>query len=55
MPGIGEAKKVKLLKTFKSIYGIARAPIDEIAAVAGVNAETAEAVSRVAASAAGEK
>ena len=55
VPGIGEAKKVKLLKVFKSIYGIARAPIDEIAAVAGVNAETAEAVSRVAASAAGEK
>ena len=41
VPGIGEAKKVKLLKTFKSVYGIARATADEIASVAGVGAEIA--------------
>lgn len=35
--GIGEAKKMKLLKKFKSVYGIARATAEEIAAVAGVN------------------
>ena len=55
IPGIGEAKKVKLLKTFKSIYGIARAEIGEIASTAGVNAETAAAVLKAAQHAAGEK
>ena len=53
--GIGEAKKLKLLKAFKSIYGIARASTDEIAAVAGVNENTAAEVRRVAESAAGER
>ncbi len=37
IPGIGEAKKIKLLQTFKSIRGIANASIDEIAATAGIN------------------
>ena len=55
VPGIGEAKKVKLLKAFKSIYGIARATADDIAAAAGVNAETAAEVLRAALTAAGEK
>ena len=53
--GIGEAKKLKLLRKFKSIYGIARASADEIAAVAGVNENTAAEVRRVAESAAGER
>ena len=53
--GIGEAKKLKLLKKFKSIYGIARASTDEIAAAAGVNENTAAEVRRVAESAAGER
>ena len=53
--GIGEAKKLKLLRKFKSIYGIARASADEIAAVAGVNAAIAAEVRRVAESAAGER
>ena len=53
--GIGEAKKLKLLKAFKSIYGIARASVDEIAAVAGVNAAVAAEVRRVAEDAAGER
>ena len=44
IPGIGEAKKVKLLKTFKSVYGIARATEEEIAEAAGVNATVAAAV-----------
>ncbi len=37
IPGIGEAKKVKLLKAFKSVYGIAKASVAEIAATAGIN------------------
>ena len=48
VPGIGEAKKIKLLRHFHSIYGIARATAAEIAAVAGVNSVTAEAVLRAA-------
>ena len=44
--GIGEAKKLKLLKAFKSVYGIARASVEEIATVAGVNAATAAEVFR---------
>ncbi len=55
VPGIGEAKKLKLLKSFKSIYGIARASADEVAAVAGVGRAIAEAVIKAANSAAGEK
>ncbi|MBQ3672595.1 MAG: excinuclease ABC subunit C, partial [Kiritimatiellae bacterium] len=55
VPGIGAAKKVKLLKTFRSIYGIARAAVADIAAAAGVNAATAAEVKKVAATAAGEK
>ena len=53
--GIGEAKKSKLLRRFKSICGIARATADEIAAVAGVNVTTAAEVRRVASSAASER
>ena len=47
VPGIGEAKKLKLLKAFRSVRGIAAAEIDEIASVAGVSREIAEAVRRV--------
>ena len=46
IPGIGEAKKLKLLKSFKSIYGIARATAEEIASVAGVNMTIAEEILR---------
>ena len=53
--GIGEAKKLKLLRKFKSIYGIARASVGEIAAVAGVNERIASEVRRAAESAAGER
>ena len=55
VPGIGEAKKVKLLREFKSIYGIARASVQAIARVAGVGSATDEAVIAAARSAAGEK
>ena len=55
VPGIGEAKKVKLLRRFKSIYGIARSTVGEIAAEAGVNGEIAAEVLKVARNAAGEK
>jgi excinuclease ABC subunit C len=55
VPGIGEAKKVKLLSRFKSIYGIAKASREEIAAVAAVNLATAAEVLKVAANAATEK
>ena len=46
VPGIGEAKKLKLLRTFGSILAISRADVGEIAEVAGVNAVVAEAVKR---------
>ena len=46
VPGIGEAKKAKLLRHFRSTYGIARATAEEIAAVAGVDAATAAEVLR---------
>ena len=55
VPGIGEAKKVKLLKAFRSIYGIARASVAEIASAAGVNEVLAAEVLKVAQGAAGEK
>jgi excinuclease ABC subunit C len=55
VPGIGPAKKMALLKRFHSIYGIARAAEEEIAAVAGIGATLAAAVRKAAASAAGEK
>ena len=48
--GIGEAKKVKLLKRFNSIYGIARASVAEIASAAGVGEAVAADVLRAAAS-----
>ena len=44
IPGIGPAKKIALLKKFNSIYGIARADVDEIAKVAKVGKAIAEAV-----------
>ena len=46
--GIGEAKKTKLLKTFRSVRGIARATAEEIASAAGVNLAVAEEVLKVA-------
>jgi excinuclease ABC subunit C len=55
VPGIGEAKKTKLLSRFRSIHGIAKATAEEIAAVAGVNAATAAEVLKAAANAAAEK
>ena len=44
VPGIGEAKKLKLLRRFRSVRGIARASVDEIAECAGVSSEIAEEV-----------
>ena len=55
VPGIGPAKKVALLKRFKSIYGIARASAEEIATAAGVGKTTAEEVLKAARSAASER
>lgn len=46
IPGIGEAKKIKLLKEFHSIRGIAKASIDEIRSVAGVSREIAEEIAK---------
>ena len=48
VPGIGESKKTKLLRKFRSIYGIAKASAEEIADAAGVNSITAEAVLKAA-------
>ena len=53
--GIGPAKKMALLRRFHSVYGIARAGEEEIAAAAGVGAAIAGAVKRAAESAAGER
>ena len=55
VPGIGEAKKVKLLRAFRSVRGIARAPVEEVASVAGVSAAVAAEVLRTARTAAGER
>ena len=44
VPGIGAAKKMKLLRRFGSVRGIARASAEEIAACAGVGGNVAEAV-----------
>lgn len=46
IPGIGEAKKEKLLKTFKSIPGIAKASAEAVARTAGISIETAQEVLR---------
>ena len=55
VPGIGEAKKVKLLRAFRSIRGIARADVDAIASAAGVSAAVAAEVLKAAQAAAGER
>ena len=49
VPGIGEAKKMKLLKRFRSVRGIAQATTEEVAACAGVSLDVAaEVLKRVA-------
>ena len=53
VPGIGSAKKVALLKRFRSTRGIAKATIEEIAAAAGVNATVAAHVKSVCAAVGG--
>ena len=53
--GIGEAKKLKLLRAFRSIHGVAEASIGEIASTAGVSLAIAAEVQRAAKGAAGEK
>ena len=54
VPGIGPAKKIALLKKFHSVYGVARASVEDISSAAGVGMEIALAVKRAAESAAGE-
>ena len=44
VPGIGEAKKLKLLTRFGSVRRIARATVEDIAACAGVGEDIAQAV-----------
>ncbi len=46
VPGIGEAKKMKLLRRFGSVRGISRATVEEIAAAAGVSLQIAAEVQR---------
>ena len=55
VPGIGEAKKAKLLRAFRSVRGVARASEGEIASVAGVSEAVAAEVLRTAQTAAGER
>jgi excinuclease ABC subunit C len=44
VPGLGEKRKVALLKHFNSVEAIASANIDEIAGVSGMNKKVAQAV-----------
>lgn len=46
IPGIGPAKKMRLLRTYGSVYRLARAQKDELAAQPGIGAELAEAILR---------
>jgi len=46
IPGIGEAKKTKLLRTYRSIRGILRAGVDGVRETAGVGEEVAAEVIR---------
>jgi len=46
VPGIGEVKKMKLLRHFHSVYGISHASAEEIATVAGVTLLVAKEVLR---------
>jgi len=46
IPGIGPAKKTALLKRFGSVRRLARASLDEVAAVPGIDAALAKAVLR---------
>ena len=54
IPGIGAAKKVALLRKFHSTRGIAKAPVEEISAAAGVNVAIAERVKTACAAVGGE-
>ena len=44
IPGIGPAKKIALLKKFRSTSGIGKANVADISAIAGINEATAEQV-----------
>jgi excinuclease ABC subunit C len=46
IPGIGPQRKQTLLKTFGSVYRLARAPAEKIAAVPGIGMELAQAILR---------
>ena len=46
IPGIGPQRKQMLLKTFGSVYRLARAPVEKIAAVPGIGPELAAAILR---------
>jgi excinuclease ABC subunit C len=46
IPGIGPQRKQALLRTFGSVYRLARAPREEIAAVAGIGPDLAAAILR---------
>jgi excinuclease ABC subunit C len=46
IPGIGPARKAALLKRFGSVYRLARASIDDIQTVPGVDRVLAEAIRR---------
>jgi excinuclease ABC subunit C len=46
IPGIGPQRKLTLLQTFGSVYRLARAPVEKIAAVPGIGPELAAAILR---------
>ncbi len=47
IPGVGPSKKATLLRHFGSVYRLARASIEEISAVPGINRSQAEAIQRL--------
>ena len=46
IPGIGPAKKTALLKRFGSVYRLARASLEDIESVPGIDRTLAEAILR---------
>ena len=46
IPGVGAAKKMRLLKAFRSIRGVARATVEELREAGGVGLETAREIMR---------
>ena len=44
IPGVGDARRKALLKKFGSVQGVARASVEELAAVSGISAGLARTI-----------